>query len=334
MKEIRIEENDAGQRLDKFLGKAFPDLKRSMMYKGLRNKKIKVNRKRASHDQMLNSGDVILLFLPEDALRQKNEGFKPSENQGKMSLSKKSSVKENEKISIIFEDQDLLIVDKPTGLLSQKDSSKDQNTMADQIISHLIDNGSYDRSKALSFVPAAVSRLDRNTAGLCAAGKNARSLRLLNEAIKDHSLKKFYLAEASGILKKDRYDLKLYLKKEGTKAHVFKDPEAGALEANLIIKVLKRKEKENSTLIEVELLTGRFHQIRATLAYLDHPLIGDHKYGYQGKENAQHLYAYRIDFSKTPFKENIMDVQVDLAMISWLSKQDYSAVFDQRHQTD
>ncbi len=328
MKEISVSRNDANQRLDKFLTKAFPNLKKSMMYKALRNKKIKVNRKRAEYSQILQEGDVILLFLPEDALTTQSAPKKPgpesAAHQTDAQVHKPDSSNQSPKIKVVFENNDLLIVFKPKGLLSQKDSPKDQNTMADQIIEYLTLSKSYDPKKELSFVPAAVSRLDRNTEGLCAAGKNAESLRLLNECMRTHSLHKFYLARVQGILDKDTYQLRLYLKKEGTVARVFTHECPASLNADLNIRVISRSEQD--TLIEAELLTGRFHQIRATLAFLGHPLIGDHKYGYQGKCRHQQLCAYRLDFSDTPFAGQIEQVTLRPADISWIRKEEYALI--------
>lgn len=275
MKEVTIQENDAGQRLDRFLTKSFPNLSKSLMYKAIRNKKIKVNRKRAEIGQKLEAGDVVLLFLPEDVLMQKERKIT-----GKPIL------------DVVYEDDDLLVVNKPYGLLCQKDSDQDQDTLNDRVIAWLYANGKYDPKSENSFVPAICHRLDRNTTGLVIAAKNAKALRDVNEAIKGHDIKKYYKARVLGI-PKEGY-IKVCLKKDGTKALISQAPKEGYVPAEMIVKVLKPGKTSE---VEIELLTGRFHQIRATMAALGNPLIGDVKYGYAGPEKKYDLKAYKLDLS-------------------------------------
>lgn len=312
MKEVLIAENDAGQRLDRFLFKAFPDLKKSMLYKGLRKKKIKVNRKRAEASQILNAGDQILLFLPDDALTSRTD-LKTADAAEKIENTARSSEKTDLKIRPVFENEDLLVLFKPAGLLSQKEKAQDTHTVQDQIIDYLIRTDQYNPKKELSFTPSAVSRLDRNTEGLCAAGKNASALRELNEAVRNHTLKKYYLARVKGV--PADAEIRVWLKKEGTKAVISRTEKDGYFPADMNIRLLKTNGDES--LIEVLLLTGRFHQIRSTMSWLGYPLVGDHKYGYAGKVKTQCLAAYRLDFSQTPFRDQIKEVQLNPDDFAW-----------------
>lgn len=280
MQEVTIEANDAGQRLDKFLGKAYPNLKKSAMYKAIRNKKIKVNRKRAAFDQILDCGDQLLLFLPPELLEAKERSLQP--------------VRE---LDVVYEDDDLLIVNKPKGLLSMKDQAKDQDTLNDRLLSWLADQGKYDPQKEKSFTPSIAHRLDRNTSGLVMAAKNAPAARKLAQAIGQGSASKYYLAITDKKPRQGRIDL--YLKKEGTRALVSARPLEGYDPARMIVKTIDAR--EGRYLSKIELLTGRFHQIRACLAFLGTPLVGDVKYKGTPDKNGYTLQAYKLDLSRTPF---------------------------------
>ncbi len=284
MKEIVINANDANQRLDKFLIKSFPLLTKSMMYKAIRNKKIKVNRKRCEFNQLLQQGDTILLFLPPDVLEQKEreiQSFKP--------------------LDIVYEDDNLLIVNKPYGLLSQSDQAGNQDCLVSRIQSYLFETKQYDPQKETSFSPAICNRLDRNTTGLVMAAKNAKTLRIVNEAIQNRKIHKYYKAVVDGNLKKDEM-VSLYIKKDGTKALASSYEKDGYKLAQMKFHILENR--NNETLIDIELMTGRFHQIRCSMSYLHHPLIGDVKYGYKGKKKKMELQAYRLVLDDIDLKIN------------------------------
>lgn len=299
MLEVKINQNDAGQRLDKFLSKTFPELKKSMMYKAIRNKKIKVNRKRCEHNQFLEEGDKILLFLPLDMLVQNKE---------------KAFVLNTKPIDIVYEDEHILVVNKPAGLLSQKDSTKDQDTLNDRIVGYLIQSGQYNPKAEQSFTPSICHRLDRNTTGLVIAAKSSKGARLVNDAIAQHQIQKEYLALCSPKPQTGDYDL--WLKKEGTKAVVKNAPMPGFQEAKMSVSLVEQN--QSKALVRVQLETGRFHQIRACMAYMGTPLCGDHKYGGSKEYSFQQLQAYKIDFSQAnlPFgpKEIVLPFSKQLSL--------------------
>lgn len=161
MKEIKINQNDANQRLDKFLMKTFPKLGKSMMYKAIRNKKIKVNRKRCTFDQKIQENDSILLFLPPDVLEEK-----------KVETNYISS-----KLDVIYEDENILIVNKPYGLLSQSDQRQNQDCLVNRVQAYLMEKNEYDPNKEHSFAPSICHRLDRNTTGLVIAAKKCECVK-------------------------------------------------------------------------------------------------------------------------------------------------------------
>ncbi|MDD7281080.1 RluA family pseudouridine synthase [Floccifex sp.] len=276
MEEIIIQKNDANQRLDKYLMKTFPNLSKSMMYKAIRNKKIKVNRKRAEFNQILNEEDHLLLFLPPDVL-----------------VKKERAILEQKELDVVYEDKNYIVVNKEYGLLSQSDSNENQDCLVNRIQSYLYHNHEYDPEKENSFAPAICNRLDRNTTGLVIAAKNAQALRKMNEDIASHRVHKYYRAWCDGIIQKDGM-ITCYIKKENTKALVSKTEKEGYKQAILKYKVIDHREHE--TKVDIELCTGRFHQIRASFSYIGHPLIGDVKYGYRGNKKQISLQAYKLKF--------------------------------------
>lgn len=341
MKQLEIRENDAGQRLDRFLLKAFPQLTKGMMYKALRNKKIKVNRKRASYDQKLNEGDIILLFLPEDALVTKadlekgkasgsygkeaagNSGSSPTNRDGRRKQTSETDRKGGnggvQPLQKIFESDNLVVAFKPEGILSQKDQADEQVTMNELLRDLLIKEGVYDPETELTFIPAFAGRLDRNTIGLMAAGKNAKTLRMLNNMLADHSLHKKYLAEVEG--NPEDSILSLWMAKEGTRALVSDIYKEGYQDSLMEIENLGYNPRTDTSLIQIDLKTGRFHQIRASMAHLGHPLVGDSKYGYKGKEKHQHLAAWILDFTDTPLSVEAGEIRLNPDRIPWITKE-------------
>ncbi len=264
MKEFIIGANDADQRLDKFVLKATVGLPKSLLYKAIRTKKIKVNRKRCEIGQILREGDSVQMFLAPDFFGQREERF--------LTLTPD--------LSVVYEDENLLICDKPIGLSCHADDTQETGTLIDHIKAYLAQKGEYRHQEENSFAPALCNRIDRNTSGLVIAAKNAAALREVNEMIRDRRVEKEYLALCHGKVP-TRDGIRVYLKKdsEKNKVTVSSVPREGFLTAVTDCKLLSYEKKMDRSLVEIRLHTGRTHQIRATLAYLGHPLVGDTKYG-------------------------------------------------------
>jgi len=264
MKEFVIGPNDADQRLDKFVLKATVGLPKSLLYKAVRTKKIKVNRKRCEAGQFLKEGDVVQMFLSPDFFGEREDRF----------LTLKA------KLSVVYEDGNLLICDKPVGLSCHSDETQETGTLIDHIKAYLAEKGEYCPAEEQSFAPALCNRIDRNTSGLVIGAKNAAALREINRMIRDRRVEKRYLALCHGKAP-DRRGIRLFLKKdaEKNKVEVSEVPREGFLTAVTDCALISYDASTDRSLAEITLHTGRTHQIRATLAYLGHPLVGDTKYG-------------------------------------------------------
>ena len=288
MKELRVNPNDAGQRLDRFVSKAVPLLPESLLQKYIRLKRIKVNGKGAKRDVRLQTGDLLQLYINDEFFE------KPREENSYLKVG-------TPKLSIVYEDENILLADKKPGVLCHSAGVWDYNTLIANIQAYLAQKGEWRPREENSFAPALCNRIDRNTGGIVIAAKNAEALRILNDKIRDREIEKYYLCAVQGRPKPPEGRLENYLFKDAQKNQVFvkAKPEPGAKTAVTEYKLLRSKGP--LSLVECRLLTGRTHQIRVQMAHAGWPLLGDGKYGRERfnrdyDEKGQALYSYKLRF--------------------------------------
>lgn len=304
MKSFTINKNDAEQRLDKYLTKSLPNLPKALMYKYIRLKRIKVNGKRAEISTRLHIGDVVDMYINDEFFEKKETRY------DFMSASKN--------IDIIYEDGNIMLLNKKTGLLSHPDETEYVDTLITRIKRYLYEKGEFDPADEASFTPALVNRIDRNTSGIVIAAKTAEALRVLNQKMKDRELHKIYLCVVHGVPIEKEATLEGFLFKDEKKNKVFvsKKKTEGSKTIRTKYKVLKSH--GGLSLLEVDLLTGRTHQIRAHLASIGHPLLGDGKYGTNALNKKsglkkQCLCSYKL----------IFDFTTDAGSLSYLDKKEF-----------
>ncbi|MCL1824186.1 MAG: RluA family pseudouridine synthase [Oscillospiraceae bacterium] len=269
MRDIIINENDSGQRLDRFLAKAFPNLSQGIVRSALRKNRIKLNGKKpADLSVHLVKDDVLRLYMDE-LINNNSEKFK------------QLSYEIPRELNLIYEDENILIIDKPPGLPVHEDNENTPDTLINRVLLYLEEKGEYKPENEHSFRPSLCNRIDRNTGGIVLAAKNAKSLRILSQKLKDREMTKLYLCAVHGTLIKKADMLTAFLEKfpkqNKVKITHKKTPNSKTIKtAYRVIDTCK-----NMSLLEVNLLTGRTHQIRKHLAMARHPVVGDTQHGHK-----------------------------------------------------
>ena len=331
MRQIIIGKNDSDKRIDKFLLKALKGMPQSLLYKLLRTKRIKLNGKKIEPNTILNEKDVITLYISDEFFDDGEKVQKANKLENKY-----LDLKESE---IVYEDENIILIDKPQGELvhsdmpDEKPKNSGETCLVDRLCGYLYKKGEYNPETQNSFAPSLCNRLDRNTCGIVIAAKNAKSLAILNQKIKDREMEKRYLCMVYGEPVKKSALLKdfLYKDKKANRVFIFPTPDKAKKALNIkydddIKTVITRynvlKSYGDKSLLEIELITGRTHQIRAHLAYIGHPIVGDGKYGVNHKTKSgkqyQMLCSHYLRF----------DFKTDGGILSYLDGKEFYSGFD------
>ena len=286
-----MDKNESDQRLDRFLKKYLAEAPQGFVYKMIRKKNIKVNDGRAKPETTIFEGDTIQLYLSDETI----EKF----------IAKKTEIRSNLIPNIIYEDDYIILINKPVGILSHGASKEFEENIVDSMISYLIQKGDYVPRIEKTFTPSICNRLDRNTSGIMIGAKNYQSLKAINEVMKSGQVRRFYKTIVKGNVKKEfTADGYLIKDEEKNRVEVYEKDFEGSKKITTNIKPIQNK--NGYTMLEVELMTGRTHQIRGHLYSLGYPVIGDRKYGERktniefdeiyGLDN-QFLHSYKVEFN-------------------------------------
>lgn len=305
MKRFKVNENDEGQRLNRFIEKVFLKVPKSLIYKLIRKKEIKVNFKRSTFDYILKKDDVVEVFGLDEFFKKTSRNICQNTDEN---LSKKF------KLDVIFEDENILVVNKQRGIKTQPNSKK-KDSLIDLVIEYLSQKKDYEAEKQNSFTPAFCTRLDMNTKGLVVAGKNAKALRTLNELTAKGRILKTYFCSVEGVMEKKSETLVGFWTKDFRKNIVKITKNKRQNSKKVITKYFVVKQFFKTANLKILLLTGRSHQIRAHMQSIGHPIVGDFKYGSSFKKKLQ-LICCGLEFdSKNSFLDYLNGKKITLPRI-------------------
>lgn len=305
MQSVKVSEKNSNVKIEKYLQAIYPELSYSALQKALRKKDIRANGTRVDKEYVVKAGDMLEIYIADELLKGRPDS---------------GDKKGGKAFSIVYEDDNILIVNKKQGIPVHPDREQPQNTLIDLVREYLREKNDI-RSDSAHFQPSLCHRLDRNTGGLVIIAKNQASLDAMLEKIEGREVKKYYQCLVKGKMERSSAQLKAYLWKDAGKSRVFvigsKKP--GSLEITTGYKMIEYLPAKDISLLEVELVTGRTHQIRAHMAYIGHPVIGDGKYGINAVNRSfgikqQALWAYKLKF----------DFKKEASMLDYLNGKEFS----------